>query len=54
MAYLRRQLQDLGERPTMAEWDTGATDRTWGVSHGVARAAWEEIRDSDAPAHESR
>jgi hypothetical protein len=38
-AYLKRELHQLAQLPTMAEWIKEATDRDW----GVPRADLEEI-----------
>lgn len=38
-AYLRRELHQLAQLPTMAEWIKKATDRDWRVS----REAFEQI-----------
>jgi hypothetical protein len=49
-AYVRRQLDHLASLPSMAEWLSDATNRTWGVEDraAVERALRESREEADA------
>lgn len=46
-AYLRRELHQLAQLPTMAEWIKEATDRDWGVPGKVVEEVLREMREED-------
>lgn len=45
--YLRRELERLASAPTMAEWLSRATDRTWGVDGEEIVRVIREGRDGE-------
>ena len=46
-AYLKRELHQLAQMPTMAEWIEEATNRDWGVSRDVLAEVLREVRGED-------
>lgn len=46
-AYLRRELHQLAQLPTMGEWIKKATDRDWGVSRQALEQVLRERHEED-------
>ncbi|HEV3358865.1 MAG TPA: hypothetical protein VG247_18860 [Pseudonocardiaceae bacterium] len=46
-AYLRRELHQLAQLPSMAEWLERATDRDWGVSGEALEQVLRERHEED-------
>lgn len=46
-AYLKRELHQLAQMPSMAEWIQRATDRDWGVSREALEEVLRERHEED-------
>ena len=46
-AYLKRELHQLAQLPSMAEWVERATDRDWGVSGADLEEVLREVHEED-------
>jgi hypothetical protein len=46
-AYLKREMHQLAQMPTMAEWIQRATDRDWGVSGADLEEVLREMDEED-------
>ena len=46
-SYLKRELHQLAQLPTMAEWIERATDRDWGVSGADLEEVLREMHEED-------